>query len=583
MAQEVYRLADVQGLTPAVDPTRSTEQFALGGDNYIFDAIGPKSAFGNRLLLPQPLIGCEQVQAIRLKLRSGDRCFTFTNQAILEWREDIGGWRVIYVTEDTSSQPYRWTYGFLSEVVYFCHPTTGIIAYGLEDDFAGVVTTNGAPTDALAICVDNGRLVAITPEFLMWSDPSDGFNWQPKLGGAGFQKLAARVPGYPVMVSSYAKGVLTWTTGGVLRSDFTGDQEVYRHRALNTEYRPINSFCVFQSDENTVVILDERGLFKSQGEPPQPYTAAFNEFLIHYIQETNLKLGDNVRLEWDELKRLLYLSYSHSHYNPVYERAFVLYPPTQKWGQFNEPHFGILPIRIGTGSRLDDYYGFVDSDGRVRAWWDTGSREMLLPEHDSDLYYPLIQKPFHYEGGDEGTVLSSTLGLSTFPAAGMNQRAGYYAPFAVTPSPPALTGLGAKVRIGLFRSSRDMSHDELSELLQVMVRSSQSGAKERVGLDFDLVPPPAQDFNNPNESAYYGIEEINYVNHGLRIIPTVDGVSVFGEIVTPSIVGFSRGGRHYSCSAVGLWHIIEISADEVGEAFHLRTLELTGTSAGRLL
>ena len=581
--QEVYRLADVKGLTPAVDPTRSQEQFALGGQNYLFDAIGPKSAFGNRLLLPQPLQGYEQVQAIRLKLRSGDRCFTFTSQAILEWVEDTGGWRVIYVTEDTSSQPYRWSYGFLSDVIYFCHPTTGLIAYGLDEDFAAAVTSVGAPTDAIAMCVDNGRVVCITPENLMWSDPSDGLNWEPKVGGAGFQRLSARVPGYPVMVSSYAKGVLTWTTGGVLRSDFTGDQVVYRHRALNTEFRPINSFCVFQSDENTIVILDERGLFMSKGEPPQPYMAMFNEFLIEYIRDTNLQMGDNIRLEWDELQRHLYLSYSHSIYNPLYESAFVLYPPTQKWGQFNEPHFGILPVRIGSGQRQDDYYGFVDRDGRVRAWRGTGSREVLLPAPESDLVYPLIQKPFHYEGGDEGTVLSSSLGLSTFPTAGVSRRAGYYQGEALQPIPPSLIGLDSKVWIGLFRSSKDMSHDELSELVQILVRSVQSGPKDRVGLDFNLAPPPAQDFNNPDESAYYGLDELNYVNHGLKLIPTVDGITLFGEIVIPEVVGFSRGARHYSCSAVGLWHIIEVNAEAVGEAYHLRTLEITGTAAGRLL
>lgn len=581
MAQEVYRLADVKGLTPAVDPTRSPEQYALNGKNYIFDAIGPKSAFGDRFILPQPLVGANQPQGVRLKLRSGDRSFTFTDNAILEWNEQLGGWRVIYVTDDTSAQPYRWTYGFLSGVIFFCHPVTGIIAYGLDQDLAAALTTPGSPDDALAICIDNGRLVAVTPEYLFWSAPSNGMDFRPQLGGAGFQKLSARVPGYPVMVSSYAKGVLTWTTGGVLRSDFTGDQEVYRHRALNTEYRPINSFCVFQSDENTVVILDERGLFSSQGEPPQPYQPIFNEFLINWLQEEDMRLGDNVRLEWDDLQRHLYLSYSFSRYNPIYEGCFVLYPPTQKWGQFDEPHYGVLPLRINTGSRLDDYFGYVDADYRVRGWVNTGSRELFAPDRTADLYYPTIQKPFHYEGGDEGTVLSSSMSFDTVPSR--VGRAGYYPVDGDLPVPAVLKPLDAYVQIGLFRSSRDMSHDELSELIQVMVRSSQSGPQARTSTNFNLVPPESFDFNNPNESAYYGFNELNYVNHGLTLYPTVDGITVFGEPVTPSLVGFSKGARHYSCSAVGIWHIIEVSAREVGEAFHLRTLEITGTSAGRLL
>src|SRR3546814_8565566 len=64
----------------------------------------------------------------------------------------------------------------------------------------------------------------------------------------------------------YAGGVLTWTTGGLMRSEFTCDQETYRHRDINTEYRPGNSFCVLQTDKNTSMILDERGIYRSQGE-----------------------------------------------------------------------------------------------------------------------------------------------------------------------------------------------------------------------------------------------------------------------------------------------------------------------------
>lgn len=585
MTTEVYRMSDVKGLTPAVDPTRSNDLFALNGRNYIFDAIGPKSPFGNRLLLPQPLVDSNHVQGIRLKLRGGDRCFTFTHKAILEWREDTGGWRVIYVTDDTSVQPYRWTFGFLSGNLFFCHPVVGIIQYNLDADAASALTTEGTPTDALAICVDNGRLIAVTPEYLFWSDPSDGTNFSPKLGGAGFQKLAARVPGYPVMVSSYAKGVLTWTTGGVLRSDYTGDQETYRHRALNTEYRPLNSFCVFQSDENTIVILDERGFFQSSGEPPTPFAPVFNEFLIQWLQANKLRLTDipNVRLEWDDRQRLLYLSYSMSRSNPVYEDAFVLYPPTQKWGQFSESHYGILPFRIGTGERMDDYFGFVDGDRQARYWLATGSREKFDPAPTDNLYYPPIQKPFHYEGGDEGTVLSSSGILNTVPTKPLNQRAGYYPIDGGTPTPPTLMGLFAKIQIGFIRNGKDVSYDELSELSQIMVRSAQSGPIARTSVDFNLAPPPAQDFNQVDESAYYGVDEINYVNHGLMVIPTVDGISVFNGIVEPMLVGFSRGGRHFSLSAVGLWHIIELTANDVGEAFHLRTLEITATSAGRLL
>jgi hypothetical protein len=46
-----YSPDDFQGLTPALDARKSDKLFALDGRNYVFDAFGPRSAFGNRFLL----------------------------------------------------------------------------------------------------------------------------------------------------------------------------------------------------------------------------------------------------------------------------------------------------------------------------------------------------------------------------------------------------------------------------------------------------------------------------------------------------------------------------------------------------
>jgi hypothetical protein len=73
----------------------------------------------------------------------------------------------------------------------------------------------------------------------------------------------------------------------------------------------------------------------------------------------------------------------------------------------------------------------------------------------------------------------------------------------------------------------------------------------------------------------------NYVNHKLRIIGTVDGESVFTD-QTPSLVGFAKSVRYYSCSVIGLWHMMELRADDVGESFHPVTFEVTAIPAGRL-
>src|SRR3546814_566394 len=255
---------------------------------------------------------------------------SFTNDSILEWSEPIGGWKIIALIPQII-EPYRWTAGYLNGVIYFCHPRTGILELDLDTGVCQPIQATGLPSQPRAITVNQGRLVVLTDQVLAWSWQSDGRNFTPALGEAGAQVISARVAGFPIMVSNYAGGVLTWTTGGLMRSEFTGDQETYRHRDINTEYRPVNSFCVLQTDKNTSMILDERGIYRSQGEAPEPATPLFNEFLKDYIQKNRLKLDQNLRVEYDFYRQQMYICEPLSRYDAIYEKAWVLNPHLDKW------------------------------------------------------------------------------------------------------------------------------------------------------------------------------------------------------------------------------------------------------------
>src|SRR3546814_15505499 len=89
--------------------------------------------------------------------------------------------------------------------------------------YTSLFRSTGLPSQPRAITVNQGRLVVLTDQVLAWSWQSDGRNFTPALGEAGAQVISARVAGFPIMVSNYAGGVLTWTTGGLLRTEFTGE------------------------------------------------------------------------------------------------------------------------------------------------------------------------------------------------------------------------------------------------------------------------------------------------------------------------------------------------------------------------
>lgn len=526
MGTQTWRAADIKGLTPALDLRKSGEVYALGGKNFYFDSHGPKSGFGNRLLSSTAIGGTNHVQSARLKVRGGDRVFYFLTTMIVEWREDEDDYVVVYAYPTPITVDHRWSSGYLNRKIFFCHPDTGILIYDTQTGVCAKLVGPGVPEFAFFICVDNGRLIALDQDKTSWSAPSNGADFEPRLGGAGFQANAEKVSGDPIAVSSFSKGVLVWTTGGVMCGDYTGDAAVYRWRTINTEYRPVNSFCLVQLDDSTSVVLDKRGFFQSRGQSPEPLTPLFNEFLIEKVRKARWDLGQNARLEWDELSRRMYLSVSSSQIDPIYERSYVLYPPLDKWGTFDEPHYGIVPVRINTSQRAGDYFGFVGLDRRVRYWTDVGSRQAA-----------------------DGTLLP----------------------------------LDASIQIGLIRlEGLTESLDQMTTVNRVMIGNVVSGDPGVPVENYALIPDGEdEDYNVVAGAEDFGDQRLAYVNHKIRIISTNDGSSRF-DSADPILTTFSKAARHYACESTGVWHMLELRADAVGEMFHCRAFELNATYAGRI-
>lgn len=586
MGTQNFRAADIKGLTPAIEASQSNDLFVLDGKNYLFDSKGPRSGFGSRALTQIPFGVSNNPQGFRVRLKGRSRCFTFTDRTILEWSESAGSWRVIYITVDTSAAPNRWTWGYLNGKLYMCHPSTGILVYDVDGDYCKPHDGPGVPTQAMAVTVNNGFLVVMTPTVTAWSAPSNGMDFTPTLGGAGFQVISDRVSGYPIAITSYTQGCLTWTTGGVMRSAFTGESTVFQHRALQIEYQPINSFCTCRVDDDSVIIADRRGLFQTKGDSLQPYAPVFSEYLSTYIQNNQLDQGFNIRVEWDELQRRLYVSTSLSYADPNYENCFVLYPNVDKWGQFSSTHRGILPIYIESGSRKGDYYGAIGPGGRVSLFMDTPSRESALTNSPtSNLYQPLIQKPPQYDSENDFVTLSSSGIASSIPTSQMTGVAGYYPMDGVARLTGPLTGLDSKISIGMFRGGGDIATDQLAEVVNIQLKSTLDDVIHYASGDlFNTIPTDGTEYDLSQlmTPVDYNLEKTTYVNHKLTLIGTVDAKTQF-DIGIPKLVGFVKGSRYYSCSVTGLWHILVLEALDVGESYHLEGLEITATSAGRLL
>lgn len=584
MASLNARVTDLRGLIPAIDPRKQDDVRLLTGDNVIFTADGILSAYGDRLLTPTPFEVPEHTQGVRIRTRTGDRTFHFTDHAILEWDEVAGDYQYIYVFDDVPLIPYRWSFGFLNNILYFCHPSTGILFLDTRDDSRGRLNVPGIPEVPLSITVDNGRLAIIDENALFWSAQSDGFDFNFRLGGPGFQTINDRVSGRPVTCVSYARGILTLTSGGIMRSEFTGDAAVYRHRAINTEYAPINSLCVFKTVEDQVVFLDRRGFFATTGDRPQPFTPLWNEFLIEELKKYRLLERENLRVEWDENNRLLYLSMSLTDVTPFYDFAYVMYQPLDKWARFSEPHYAIMPVNIGgLTERRGQYFGYVDADGLYHYWNGFPSRERLPEEVTLNLIEKPISIPLTTPQDRTHTVMPCTVTSSVADPTQIEGTSGYFRHTNINPAAANLTGLAARVRMGVIRFPIREYPDETSELTDISVGSILSSDGRNPVEDFNTVPDGVNpvDYNTATGGEDYGFGRLTFVNFGLNVIGSIDSRTEFDA--EPAVLSdFYAAERYYDVCVVGVYFILEFTATEVGEAFHLRTIEVSAIiDAGR--
>jgi hypothetical protein len=604
MPTQKFGAQEIKGYTPALDVIDDQNQYVLTGTNYTLDASGPRSGYGDRFLEPSGFQNAKFIQGVRFRLDTGRISLTINDDGLWGWDEQLGGFVLIYWLDAVimAALPHRWTFAYLENLIYMCHPKTGVLVYNLTTGLiqAHSQLANVTVTNAQAVGEISGRLVIMTDTSFVWSNAADGFDLNPQLGGGGLQVLNERITGTPIMLTTYAGGALVWTSGGVLVAQFTGDQSVFKFIPLNTDVRPVNSFCVVQTSDDTTIILDERGLFKLEGvrlssygmltqnRSIDPFDPTMNEYLVKFIRTNALAPNNStnrLRLEWNELTQSLYVSICGATIEGGYDMCLVNHTTLGSWSQFSEFHYGILPVDMAYGVRTGSYMGYCDSTGRIR-FWTNGNTCEASPSDNSQPYLNLfradVQKNIQYNSTLDGRIMPATIKAHSFdPSIIMNGRSAFYLPEGAAPAPIVVRGLNSSIQIGVFRPTGQSASDETSEVVNVMLRSLNTTDSSVFAEDFEL-ETGSEDLELESGAEDYGIGIPATVGMTLNVIGTLDGFDTFTSQIA-ELANLVRGNRYYACSVVGVWHILEVSATAVGESYHIKGCELTAASAGRLL
>lgn len=583
MAQKSFSLREIKGLTPAIEPTQAAEQiFVLNGKNFTLDSVGPKSAFGDRLMSTSAIARLPNSQGIMVPTEGGRLSFLLTTEAVWLYNNEIRDYDLVLPLPDLAPTG-RWTWAYLARRIYFAHPDLGdMIVYHVDSGVAQLASLigQGVPEGIGVVAVCGGRVGGLDIDLnAFWSAPGDGLDYRPTLGGAGFQSVAELISGAPLSMAGDARGFNVFTTNGILRGNFTTSAQVFDWKAIQTEFKPINGMCVSRASNDTQVILDTRGLFVVEQDTVKALTPIFNEFLINYLREQDLHLADNARLEWDFADRRVFISLRHATGTSLYDKAFALYLPLDKWGSFDEKHYGILPLSLGETEGA----GFVDESGRVRRWRSAGNKATLTQPVAADLHIASHEVPTTSLVGVDYRLTGSCHPLRDYADSEAWTQSGFYGVSANAPTPGDVRGLDSYVTIGLLRGVDERSPQDLTEVLGLQVRSLISGPESQVTVDYNVITSGTEDEDYNAESGFedFGPSRLHHVTCDIDVIGTVDGRTAWqSQRAVPA--GFAEGARYYACSVIGIWHIMRIGATTEGDAFHLRTFGLNATYAGRL-
>src|SRR3546814_7910370 len=95
-----------------------------------------------------------------------------------------------------------------------------------------------------------------------------------------------------------------------------------------------------------------------------------------------------------------------------------------------------------------------------------------------------------------------------------------------SPAPVNLTGLDARLILGLIKfEGLNESFDQMAEVNLVSIGNAVSGPSDVVSEDYNLIPDGVddEDYNTATGGEDFGADPLNYVNHNLSIIGTLDG------------------------------------------------------------
>lgn len=587
---------DLGAFRPAIDARRVQQPEVMGGQNFLFDVDGPRSAFTSTF-----------ANWFKFDDVAKANCQSFT----LNGQQKIYGTpRGLYVIDPISFVPrlvlpvtvvntyWPWSYAQIGNRHYFAQYNVGLFQLDLS---TWAFKTIATPATVKFICASYGSLICLSDTTVFWSALSNGEDFVPSLvTGAGFQALSI-LSNTAYRVDPTDDGLIVATDLGFIKGEFVQANFVFRWYVISRDVKIFSPNCGVVLPDVGVLYIDAGGMHLTNGAKPTLWEPEMSDYLktafLNDMDKTKLGCA---RLTYAANLKAVFASFAGNTREGNYQISFPYKVVTGKWGEFALPHSAILDIDIPPYKI--DVNGYLDTTGYMR-WFTELPFTSSIPAVGYDLA-DFTWRLFNEQNMviRDGTFYGSTDLPTSNDSPAIWVSALYSALYQIAATPNFVTGIldaaavlqgyippqiGANsyIDLGPFRFVEQKEADETSAISTLIVGTSAVASGLVITEDW-LVDSGAEDWLdliNPDTFEDWGSDLRAQDSFHLDLMATDDGINQQVQGVE-RLLPIENPGAAYQYTPQGfsaIFHRIRVSALDPQQSFSVKFVNIAGHLTGR--
>lgn len=626
---------DLAPWTPDIDARRAEKPQIITGINFRDGVDGPISAFSAAFVNDNLFDVSTRAKVNELPIDNDILYGTPTGVYRIDQTSGVA-WNILPIS--VSNLFWPWTIAKVGGFFYLAQYGIGLWQYDQANDIMKQITTPSGQ-NIFYLAESYGRLIYFDQTVVAVSALDDGTNFIPNLATAAQAQAQSMVGGTAYAIVSIVDGFLVYFSSGVMKATYTTAANVFNWSKLSEGiklFSPNGSvYCpLFGS-----ITLDRNGLWLTQEYNYTTYgkPAPWEVQMGNYIKKNVINGMDYTKpgvlgMYYSQAMQMIFVFFSANAAQGLFTTTFCYDCISQRWGSFNDPHYGIFETFDASTATYTCSY--MDTNGYMKEFTNSNFSEDF-PDDNTGLndfiYRPsltdrgmsefLSSNPavnggvIFYEGHSEiklsdnppwyynaytvsglyevnSEAYSDTdTGLGDIPldvsaspfigGANINDdfSGGIYL-FAV-PYIINEQGLNSSITIGPFRANDQQSFAEETTHVESLLLGMQSTNAFLIYVDWNI-QNGAQDWNNISGQIDWGAGAQIPTTYEVVLSDTNDGFSdpFFGLETLPVFADYGSSQLYKPAGNSSIYHTITISAMDVGDFYALKVVDLTAQFDG---